>query len=146
MVTIAHSFSELAQQAEALGLRHVVEPGDIYWIPNHEIEFGDCSMSGRHPVLVTRVDADGAEVCILTSKIRGNRHNGICCQSIDEAGLRKSGVVLTKAFGRRRLNFALLTRPSFSGRLPAEDRWIVREALQWPSNRKAFIPHPSFQG
>lgn len=143
MTTIAHSLRELAAQTEALGLGHKVEVGNVYWVQNEAIRFGDCSSTRRHPVLVTRVEGRSADVCILTSKINGNRHNGIRCEPIGEAGLRKSGVVLTKPFGRRRLDLTVLGRESFGGRLPIAYQWVVREAYAKAStNPNGPVPQP----
>jgi len=125
-MTELHSLAELEQLAEKLGFQHEVKPGGVYWVFNKLLGFGDCSGDGRHPVVVINIRDNIAEVCILSSKIERNQHNGIHHNGIPKAGLFKPGVILTKKFARRWLEVTWLDRSIYSGCLDKEYGWIIR--------------------
>ena len=81
--------------------------GEIYWISNKAMNFGDCQNGGKHPGVVIRTGTSTATVCPMTSQI--NNRQGFVYHP--ERGMRLSGpgTVLTVKSVWRHVSLAELT-------------------------------------
>ena len=67
--------------------------GEVYWIKNKAMHFGDCQNGGMHPGVVIKVGTTTATVCPMTSKTK--RRQGFVYYPEFAMRLSKPGTVLT---------------------------------------------------
>ena len=126
---MTNSLRQLTEISRHLVLRHPVELGDVYLLPDNETNFGDCKNAKCHPWVVVIVNDKTAEICPRTTSIKRNIKNGILTDRDSLAGLSKPGIIILKKYCRRTVELSRLSFTNYLGTLGGQWQWQSLKTL-----------------
>ena len=140
MTICLHSFKDLIQQSEALNLYPRVQPGDVFWVENrvlanHVLQFAECGDADFHAVVVMELLGDWADVRVMTTKVKGNKRNGVIYEPDEGVRLKGRGVILTHRRFHRCVPVTALRQINYRGN-------VGPHVLQWTRVYERVTQHP----